>query len=138
MRPSGSACLAVRATILLSSALARAAEGVPKLDIEPSCRAAADSSLGVGRNDNTCRADENGARDTLKRDWSKFSVSDKSNCQSLVKTGGPPSYVELLSCLEASRDARQIAQRRPGSADTDQQPQTTGAGTAGTRSSTRK
>jgi hypothetical protein len=31
----------------------------------------------------------------------------------MVSTGGSPSYVELLSCLEMSRDAKKIAQERP-------------------------
>jgi hypothetical protein len=48
------------------------------------------------------------AQDTLKQNWSKYAASDKSDCVGRVKTGGPASYVELLSCVEILRDARNI------------------------------
>ncbi len=59
--------------------------------------------------------DENAARDVLVKDWGQFSASDKDHCLSMISTGGGPSYVELLSCLEMSRDAKRIAQERPAS-----------------------
>ena len=36
-----------------------------------------------------------------------------SGLRTMTSTGGDPSYVELLSCLEMSRDAKKIAQERP-------------------------
>ena len=33
---------------------------------------------------------------------------DKGDCIGMVTTGGPASYVELLSCVEILRDARNI------------------------------
>jgi hypothetical protein len=45
---------------------------------------------------------------TLSFDWSKYIPSDKSDCIGMVTTGGPASYVELLSCVEILRDARNI------------------------------
>jgi len=36
--------------------------------------------------------------------------ADKTQCVGNVKTGGPASYVELLSCLEIMRDAKAIRQ----------------------------
>ena len=43
----------------------------------------------------------------------------------MEKTGGPSSYVELLSCLEIRRDARNIRNADPLESD--------GSGTASTR-----
>jgi hypothetical protein len=56
--------------------------------------------------------DEKAAREDLVKNWSSFSGADKTHCLSMVSTGGSPSYVELLSCLEMSRDAKKIAQGR--------------------------
>ncbi len=88
--------------------------GVPKLNVEPSCKAAGVAGMIVGRTADSCINDENAARDQLSKDWGSFSASDKSHCLSMVETGGGPSYVELLSCLEMSRDAKKIA-KEPGS-----------------------
>jgi len=89
-----------------------AADGVPKLNIEPSCKAAGIEGMALGRTTQSCINDENTARDQLVKDWSTYSAADKSHCLSMVSTGGSPSYVELLSCLEMSRDAKKIAQGR--------------------------
>jgi hypothetical protein len=62
----------------------------------------------LGRNKEACLADETAAQDTLKQNWSKYVAGDKSECVGMVTTGGPPSYVELLSCIEIYRDARNI------------------------------
>jgi hypothetical protein len=42
----------------------------------------------------------------------------------MVSTGGSPSYVELLSCLEMSRDAKKIAQDRGTTEQSQPQPRT--------------
>ena len=49
--------------------------------------------------------------------------SDKQECLGMEKTGGPASYVELQSCLEIRRDARDIRNGGPLESD---------VGTAGT------
>lgn len=94
-----------------SSLVAVAAHGVPTLNVEPSCKAAAESgmSVGMGRTTQSCLNDEKTARETLAKSWSTFGADDRSHCLSLISTGGGPSYVELLSCLEMSRDAKKIA-----------------------------
>jgi hypothetical protein len=102
------------ALVLGSSLLAVAADRVPTLNVQPSCRAAGTVGMNTGRTAETCMNDENVARDTLGKQWSEFSADDKSHCLSMISTGGGPSYVELLSCLEMSRDAKRIAQERPG------------------------
>jgi hypothetical protein len=70
--------------------------------------AAGMGSVVLGRNKKACLADETTAQDTLKQNWSKYAASDKSECIGMVTTGGPASYVELLSCVEILRDARNI------------------------------
>jgi hypothetical protein len=100
------------AALALGTNLVMVAGEVPKLNIEPSCKTAGVEGMALGRTTQSCLNDENGARDQLVKDWSSFSASDKSHCRSMVSTGGSPSYVELLSCLEMSRDAKKIAQTR--------------------------
>ena len=84
------------------------AGGTPTLQVGPSCEAAARGAIVLGRNKEACLADETTAQDTLKQNWSKYVASDKSDCLGMVTTGGPASYVELLSCVEILRDARNI------------------------------
>jgi hypothetical protein len=123
------------ATALVIALLVRpapAADGIPQLDVEPSCQAAEGAAMVVGRDGDNCRSDEWAAKAAVARDWDKFSGTDKSHCVALVKTGGPASYVELLSCLEVSRDARRIVQERSQRAvkRSTQGGETTGAGSA--------
>jgi hypothetical protein len=46
------------------------------------------------------------------QNWPKYAAADKNECIGMVTTGGPASYVELLSCVEILRDARNIGQYR--------------------------
>jgi hypothetical protein len=106
------------ALVLGSSLITVAADGVPTLKIETSCKAAAVGSLGTGRTTESCLNDEKTAREDLGKAWSSFSAADRSHCLSMVSTGGGPSYVELLSCLEMSRDAKLIAKGQAPAATT--------------------
>jgi hypothetical protein len=58
-------------------------------------------------------ADERTAEGVLAQNWSKYNAADKTQCIGNVKTGGPASYVELLSCLEIMRDAKAIRAGEP-------------------------
>jgi hypothetical protein len=91
--------------------------GPPALQVGPSCDAAARYGIVLGRNKEACLADETTAQDTLKQNWPKYVASDKSDCVGMVKTGGPASYVELLSCVEILRDARNIRDADPLESD---------------------
>jgi hypothetical protein len=84
------------------------AGGPPTLEVGPSCEAAGRGSVVLGRDKKACLADETTAQDTLKQNWSKYAATDKTECIGMVATGGPASYVELLSCVEILRDARNI------------------------------
>jgi hypothetical protein len=84
------------------------ADSPPKLDVNPSCEAAARGAISAGRDKEACLVDERTAQDALTQNWSKYNAADKTQCVGNVKTGGPASYVELLSCLEIMRDAKAI------------------------------
>ena len=103
---------------VIGAAIAAAIQGVaaagepPQLDVRPSCRAADRVSFAAGadkpRNDmQACLDDERTARDALFKAWPRFRPVDQAQCVGMNRTGGPPSYVELLTCLEVMRDARQ-------------------------------
>ena len=100
------------ALVLAGNLLTVAGDNVPNLKVEPSCKSAGAEGVITGRTSESCLNDERSARDELVKNWSTFSGDDKSHCLSMVSTGGSPSYVELLSCLEMSRDAKKIAQGR--------------------------
>ena len=100
------------AAFALGSSLITMAADVPTLKVEPSCKAAGAQGLMMGRTTESCMNDEKAAREDLVKNWSTFSGDDRTHCLSMVSTGGSPSYVELLSCLEMSRDAKKIAEGR--------------------------
>jgi len=85
-----------------------AADGVPKLNVRPSCDSAAAGAVVTDRNVDACLQDERGAQDEVTKNWSQYSSTDKAQCVGMVKTGEPPSYVELLSCLTIMKDSRAI------------------------------
>jgi len=93
--------------ILIATQIVLVADSVPKFDVERTCRAAAVSGV-PGRDSTSCQRDEQDARSTLQQDWTQYSSIQRSRCTGLVATGGPPSYVELLTCLEMARDVRNM------------------------------
>jgi hypothetical protein len=93
--------------------------------VGPSCEAAGRGAVLLGRNKEACLADENQALNTLKQNWSKYVAGDKTLCIGMESTGGPASYVELLSCIEVNRDARDIQSADPLEADLNSPPSTT-------------
>jgi hypothetical protein len=104
---------AVGALLLGVPAGVALADEPPKLNVAPSCEAAARGSVVIGRDKAACMGDENAALAVLKQNWSKYASVDKTQCIGNVQTGGPASYVELLSCIEIMRDAKQIRNAGP-------------------------
>src|SRR5262249_12717449 len=106
-----SACASKIAVVVLMfglpAAIARA-DSPPKLNVTPSCEAAARGAVSAGRDKETCLADERSAESALTQNWPKYDAADKTQCIGNVKTGGPASYVELLSCLGIMRDGKAI------------------------------
>lgn len=87
--------------LLLDAALA---DDVPKLDYKKSCHVDVSAYPGGGGNKG-CLTDEQNARKTLVAQWKRFSPSSKARCTSMVTDMiGDQSYVELLTCLQMSRD----------------------------------
>jgi len=102
-------------SILLVAAGALANAGpalaqVPTLDIGPTCRAAATGSNAANAEEG-CRRDENRARGNLEQRWASFPASERQRCTSLTRMGGSPSYVELLTCLEAAAEASKLPKK---------------------------
>jgi hypothetical protein len=92
------------------------ADQVPNLNIQPSCQAAANGSIGIKQDMNVCLQDEGAARDQLAKEWDQFPPADRRSCLRLTQTGGDPTYTEYLTCLEMDRDARKLPDNTVGSA----------------------
>jgi hypothetical protein len=97
--------LALGGTLLLT-----VADTVPSLNVESGCRAAAKmgDSLSLDTTLRQCLADEKGARDELEKQWTQFPAALRQRCVATTETGGDPSYVEVLVCLQMGRDAAQM------------------------------
>jgi hypothetical protein len=104
----GAAMPALWPIVLTASHLVLAADRVPDLNIEPSCHAASTAGLSVDRNMDSCKRDENQARQKLEQEWSGFTPAERARCTSLSHRGGSPSYVELLTCLELAKQAKSL------------------------------
>ena len=100
------------APLLVTAQLLLVADRPPTLDVEPSCRAAERSGV-TGRTSDNCMRGENQAKATLNDKWAQFSARQQARCTSLVQMGGPPSYVELLTCLEVAEQADKIPDTDP-------------------------
>jgi hypothetical protein len=88
--------------------LVLAADKIPELRYEPSCRAAVEAAAMPSRNENACVQDEKAAKAKLQQEWANFTPAQKSHCVQLSTTGGLPSYVELLTCVEMSKAAAEL------------------------------
>jgi hypothetical protein len=99
--------------MLSASVVLPIADGPPTLAVEAGCRESARMDPMQQVTAETCMQQESDARAQLVKSWDTFSAADRSHCQGLTRTGGMPSYVELLTCLEVSRDARQLRKQDP-------------------------
>jgi hypothetical protein len=84
---------------------------VPKFDVERTCRPAAAATTLPGRDSSACQRDEQDARSKLQNDWTQYSSAERSRCAGFVSTGGAPSYVELLTCLEMDKQAKELREK---------------------------
>lgn len=73
---------------------------VPRFDIAKECRFESESSKAFDR----CSHDEADALAELQKEWPQFVGADRSACFTEATVAGFASYVELLICLEMSRD----------------------------------
>ena len=85
---------------------------IPVLDVNPVCHGIAmqgELEAGLQRTSfEQCVQSEQEVREQIKKEWSTFSTSDRTDCVALAKTGGESSYTELLTCMEMARDVRKL------------------------------
>ena len=82
-------------------------DAVPTFDVSVSCKAASQIQVADGQSFDGCMKDENTARTKLVQSWTTYSAADRARCTSEASMGGPASYVDLLVCLEISRDVKE-------------------------------
>ena len=100
--------LPLPAMVVAAPLMMGVADGVPSFDVNPTCRGAAPTSGAGGRGSDVCVRSELGARDQLAKEWAQFPSADRTRCVQLTTMTRIPSYVQVLTCLEMARDARQL------------------------------
>jgi hypothetical protein len=101
------------AFLLSSQLLITVADGVPNIDIAKTCRNSATVTGTRTQEDvDACIVDEQGARDELVKEWAQFSGAYKAQCVR-ASTDYLPSYVEVLTCLSISKDAKMLPEDVP-------------------------
>jgi hypothetical protein len=113
----------VLAVGLWASAAGAATGGppIPRFDIHAACNALRmvpeALSVDMGQPDalRHCVDAEQQARNELAREWTKFSPADRNLCVGESKSGGvAPVYSELETCLQMTRDSRQLNNQQTG------------------------
>jgi hypothetical protein len=95
--------------LALGSPLFTAVADVPTYDVSPACRAAVTVMPGSFE---ACMKDEQAARAQLATSWDRFAGPQRDNCVQTENTGGSPSYVELLTCIQMAQDAKSLPQNK--------------------------
>jgi hypothetical protein len=99
--------------VIASQLIVAVADNVPQFIIERGCKVdSTASSLATGLDETIkrCVRDEQQAQNQLQAQWSQFAPSDKAMCTSMTTESGgvPPSYVELLTCLQGQQIAKKL------------------------------
>jgi len=97
-----------------SQLLITVADSVPQLNVRTSC-SAANRGGGASQDMNNCLQEEQLARTQLVKDSGQYAAADRSGCVQLSTMGGSPSYVELLTCLEMAKAAKESPTQLGGS-----------------------
>ena len=99
---------------LASHLVIAVADDVPKFDIARGCKidsaAAFDPNAGMSGTIKRCMDDEQNAKNQLQTQWSGFINSDRAMCMASTTnvSSNPPSYVDLLTCLQDQQLARKL------------------------------
>jgi hypothetical protein len=94
--------------MLIASQVVLAADVVPKFNLEETCRRAGEVSISLGRTPGDCKRDEEDAHNKLQQDWAQYSPAQRTSCVRFSSLGNSPSYVELLTCLEMAKQAKEL------------------------------
>jgi hypothetical protein len=100
--------------ILASQLIVAIADGVPKFDIARGCNVDSTSvvDLNTGLNETIKRRvnDEQQAKNQFETQWPGFRSSDRTMCVSSTTddSANPPSYVDLLTCLQDQQSVRKL------------------------------
>jgi hypothetical protein len=104
--------------VLASQLIFTVADRVPQFDISRGCKvdssSAFDPNAGMNATIKRCVDDEQQAKNQLQTLWSGFAASDRAMCTSETvgekadDNATPPSYVELLTCLQDQQEARKV------------------------------
>jgi len=89
---------------------AGAQDAVPVYNVKPECQFT-QSAVPSPENEKTCLREEQAARAKLEQKWASYPSADRQECVSESSTGGSPSYVDLLTCLEMTADARAMQRK---------------------------
>jgi hypothetical protein len=104
----------VSVMILTSQLVVAVSDDVPKFNIARGCKvdstSAFDLNAGLNETIKQCVSDEQKAKDQLQAQWPEFPVADRKMCGGEVTDDSsiPPSYVELLVCLQDQQLARKL------------------------------
>jgi hypothetical protein len=106
--------LPVLNAIIVGTLITAVADGVPKIDVQPSCKAAAGGIIGLKQDIQTYLQEEQNVRNQLVKEWSQFRSQDRTSCTRLATMSGGGTYTELITCLEMLRDARKLPTETTG------------------------
>jgi len=89
-----------------------ASEKVPVLNVEALCKATVEDDKANGIADpqdfSTCMEDEKKAQQQLGAIWATSPGDVRNHCETTASIEGSQSYVDLLTCLQASAIARSV------------------------------
>ena len=92
--------------VLASQLVIAVADDVPKFDIARGCKidstSAFDLNSGMNETIKKCVSDEQQAKGQLETQWAGFIAADRTMCTASTTNDStiPPSYVDLLTCLQ--------------------------------------
>lgn len=107
--------LRLSAMLIAMPLLMAAADQIPTFDVNPTCSGANATAGAGGRGSDVCIKSELAARDDLAKQWANFPAADRTQCVQLTNMTHMPSYVQVLTCLEMRREARQLEAPSPRS-----------------------
>jgi hypothetical protein len=104
----------VSVMILASQLVIVVSDDVPKFDIARGCKidsaSAFDPNAGLSGTVKRCIDDEQSAKSQLETQWASFIGSDRAMCMASTTNDAatPPSYVDLLTCLQDQQLVRKL------------------------------